>query len=100
MFISNLSNFSSSNTVLTKCVDNRHQVWVTPHMILCILRFIIMHPTSFSKGGDINSSNLLVSSYMLSHDLKCRLDLRLFGHGVLPKRDLKISPIKFSKMMW
>ena len=54
----------------------------------------------FPKVGDINSSNFLVSSYMLSHDLKCRLDLRLFGHGILPKRDLKISPIKFSKMMW
>ena len=46
--------------ILTKCIDNRHLVCLTPRMVLYIVHFIIVHSTPFFQRPDINSSNKLV----------------------------------------
>ena len=47
--------------ILTMCIDNRHLVYVTPHVVLNIVHFMIVHPTPFFfKAGDITSLSLLV----------------------------------------
>ena len=36
------------------CIDNRHLVYVTPHVVLNIVHFMIVHPTPFSQSGGHN----------------------------------------------